>query len=146
MLSRSRAGKELTAPLEESGSDDEYDSDGEGAYGPLGGLAALSVPVVSIGASSAEALLAAMGAGQAVRRHRTALQRPEQTTSAHQPSLVCFAQEQRGRSGKTAPAVVSITYGGEKEWAWQSAHTNLRSAVADGGGSGSGRGGGAVGR
>ena len=40
MLSRSRAGKELTAPLEESGSDDEYDSDGEGAYGPLGGLAA----------------------------------------------------------------------------------------------------------
>jgi len=42
--------------------------------------------------------------------------------------------------------VVSITYGGEKEWAWQSAHAQLRSAVADGGGSGSGRGGGATGR
>ena len=41
MLSRSRAGKELTAPLEESGSEDEYDSEDEGAYGPLGGLAAL---------------------------------------------------------------------------------------------------------
>ena len=63
-----------------------------------------------------------------------------------QVSLVCCAQEQRGRAGTTAPAVVSITYGGEKEWAWQSAHAQLRSAVADGGGSGSGRGGGADGR
>ena len=91
MLSRSRAGKELTAPLEESGSDDEYDSDGEGAYGPLGGLAALSVPVVSIGASSAEALLAAMGAGQAVRTppHRFVATRANHQCSPAKSRLLC---------------------------------------------------------